>query len=51
MEQLLVHPVNLDIYPALQESQWMLFQYRDTRGQLNQLQNPLLHLVSTGPAP
>ena len=29
----------------------MLFQYRDTQDQLDQLQNPVQHLVSTGQQP
>ena len=48
MAQLLEHPVNLGIYPVIEASEWMSFRYHDTQDQLDQLQNPELHLVSTG---
>ena len=48
MEQLLEHPVNLGIYPVIEASEWMSFQYRDTQDQLDQLPNQELHLVVQG---
>ena len=43
--------MNLGVYPVIEASEWMSFQYRDTQDQLDQLPNQELHLVSTGPAP